>query len=169
MTVEMVRGDVGDAGYMRMEIHDGLELEGAHLEDRRRGIRRFQCFGRKRITDVSTYMRIVVGRFKDFTDQGNRRGLAVRSSHGCKFPLAGPVRELDFTPDRDLRPIDQLHKRLIERDTRADNCEIYGYEIRRLQFSDHQGNPISLSEIFHHLHGVQLFIGIEQNDLSSQL
>ena len=69
MTVEMVRGDVGDAGYMRMEIHDGLELEGAHLEDRRRGIRRFQCFGRKRITDVSTYMRIVVGRFKDFTDQ----------------------------------------------------------------------------------------------------
>ena len=69
MTVEMVRGDVGDAGDMRMEIHDGLKLEGAHLEDRRRSIRRLQCFGRKRITDVSAYMRIVIGRFKDVTDQ----------------------------------------------------------------------------------------------------
>ena len=69
MTVEMVRGDIGDAGYMRVEIHDGLKLEGAHLEDRRRSIRRLQCFSRKRITDVSAYMCIVIGRFKDVTDQ----------------------------------------------------------------------------------------------------
>ena len=54
----MIRGNIRDSGDIWAKIHDGLQLERAHLTDGRRLFFRIQRFRRKRISDISHNMGI---------------------------------------------------------------------------------------------------------------
>ena len=113
-------------------------------------------------------MCIIIRSFKYLTYKRYCCCLSVCSGNCRKLSLTRLVGQFYLSPYRNTGSLYQFNERLVQWDSRTDDCQIHLYKIRHVQVSRYDRYFVFLVEIFKDLQLIKFLIGVIQNNMTSK-